>query len=58
MSNEINNTVQTSTNEEPIEVVCRLRPSEIAVVKQDTGVLTNGGAVAAYVRKRVGSDAR
>lgn len=58
MSNEINNTVPTDTNDEPIEVVCRLRPSEIAVVKQDTGVLTNGGAVAAYVRKRVGADAR
>lgn len=58
MSNEIDNTVPTATNDEPIEVVCRLRPSEIAVVKQDTGVLTNGGAVAAYVRKRVGSDAR
>ena len=53
MSNEINN-----TNDEPIEVVCRLRPSELAVVKQDTGVLTNGGAVAAYVRKRVGAEAR
>ena len=58
MSNEINNTVPTATNDEPIEVVCRLPPSELAVVKQDTGVLTNGGAVAAYVRKRVGSEAK
>lgn len=58
MSNEINNTVPTAANDDPIEVVCRLRPSELAVVKQDTGVLTNGGAVAAYVRKRVGADAR
>ena len=58
MSNEINNTVPTATNDEPNEVVCRLRPSELAVVKQDTGVLTNGGAVAAYVRKRVGAETR
>ena len=58
MSNEINNTMPTATNDEPIEVVCRLRPSEIEVVKKDTGVLTNGGAVAAYVRKRVGADER
>ena len=58
MSNEINNTVPTATNDEPIEVVCRLRPSELAVVKHDTGVLTNGGAVAAYVRKRVGAEAK
>ena len=58
MINEINNTVPTAMNDEPIEVVCRLRPSELAVVKQDTGVLTNGGAVAAYVRKRVGAEAR
>ena len=58
MSNEINNTVPTATNDDPIEVVCRLRPSELAVVKQDTGVLTNGGAVAAYVRKRVGAETR
>ena len=47
MSNEINNTVPTATNDEPIEVVCRLRPSELAVVKQDTGVLKKGGEVAA-----------
>ena len=58
MSNEINNTVPTATNDEPIEVVCRLLPSELAVIKQDTGVLTNGGAVAAYVRKRVGAETR
>ena len=58
MSNEINNMVPTATNDEPIEVVCRLRPSELAVVKKDTGVLTNGGAVAAYVRKRVGAEAK
>ena len=58
MSNEINNTMPTATNDEPIEVVCRLRPSALAVVKQDTGVLTNGGAVAAYVRKRVGAEAQ
>ena len=58
MSNEINNTVPTSTNDEPIEVVCRLRPSERAGIKQDTGVRTNGGAVAAYVRKRVGAEAK
>ena len=58
MSNEINNTVPRSTSDDPIEVVCRLRPSELAVVKQDTGVLTNGGAVAAYVRKRVGAEPR
>ena len=58
MSNEINNTLPTATNDEPIEVVCRLRASELAVVKQDTGVLTNGGAVGAYVRKRVGAEAR
>ena len=58
MSNEINNTVPTSTIDEPFEMVCRLRPSELAVVKQDTGVLTNGGAVAAYVRKRVGAETR
>ena len=58
MSNEIHNTVPTATNDEPIEVVCRLRPRELAVVKQDTGVLTNGGAVAAYVRKRVGAETR
>ena len=58
MINEINNKMPTSTNNEQNEVASRLRQSELAVVKQDTGVLTNGGAVAAYVRKRVGADAR
>lgn len=38
---------------EPKEVVCRFRPSELDKMKHDTGAEKDGAAVAAYVRKRM-----
>lgn len=44
---------EPTATDEPKQVVCHLRPSELEVMKNDTGAEKDGSAVAAYVRKRM-----
>lgn len=46
-------TTTNTINDAPKEVLCRLRPSELAQMKKDTGAEKDGAAVAAYARKRL-----
>lgn len=46
-------TAAPTNADEPKEVVCRFRPSELDAMKHDTGAEKDGAAVAAYVRKRM-----
>lgn len=44
--------------DKPKEVLTRFRPSELAIMKADTGNERDGSAVAAYARKRLREQAQ
>ncbi len=43
----------TNNEDRPKEVLTRFRPSELEIMKADTGNERDGSAVAAYARKRL-----
>lgn len=46
-------TTKANDADKPKEVLTRFRPSELEIMKADTGNERDGSAVAAYARKRL-----